>query len=117
MRKRKPGESVADLGDDIWSMAQKAYYNFGHKAQEQLALKHFYRTLDTDMKVKCVENHCSTIADGVDVVMRYEALYEDRKEAKRANVRAADVTRQNSTNDMLQEVLNKLGALESRQKI
>ena len=80
--KRNPVESAADLGDDIWSMSQKTYYDFDQRSQEQLALKHLYRVLDADMKVKCVEND-SNIAEAVDVVERYEALYEDRKDSQR----------------------------------
>ena len=37
MRRRKPGEAIGDLGDDIWQMAQRAYYDFDHRSQEQLA--------------------------------------------------------------------------------
>lgn len=70
MRKRKPGESVADLGDDVWQMTQRDYYDFDQRSQEQLALKHFYRVIEADMKVKCVENKCSNIGDAVDVVER-----------------------------------------------
>ena len=79
MRKRKPDESISDLGDDIWQMTQRAYHDFDHRSQEQLALKHFYRLLDADMKVKCIENRCNNILDAVYVVERYEALYADRK--------------------------------------
>ena len=55
MRHRKQGESVSDLGDDIWRMTQRAY-DFDLRSREQLALKHFYRVVDAEIKVKCVEN-------------------------------------------------------------
>ena len=83
MRRRKPGESIADLGDDIWRLTQRAYCNFDHRSQEQLALKHFYRVIESDMKVKCIENKCSNVPDAVDVVERYESLLEDRKEHRK----------------------------------
>ena len=115
MRKRKHGESVADLGDDIWQMTQRAYYDFDQRSQEQLALKYFYRVVDADMKVKCVENHCSTIADAVDVVERYEALYEDKREGRRSGIRAVETQKPQVTSADINKVLTKLEKLEARQ--
>ena len=115
MRKRKSGESAADLGDDIWLMAQRAYYDFDQRSQEQLALKHFYRALDTNMKVKCVENRCSNIADAVDVVERYEALYEDRKDGRRSTVWAVETTRPSPIEEDLKKIMKQIENLQDRQ--
>ena len=116
MRKRKPGESVADLGDDIWQMAQRAYYDFDHCSQEQLALKHFYRMIDTEMKVKCFENRCSTLSAAVDVFERYEALYEDKKHTRRTHVRAMDSNKFTpTTEDIISKLMKQLERMESRQ--
>lgn len=114
MRKRKSGESISELGDDIWQMSQRAYYDFDHRSQEQLALKHFYRVIDADMKVKCVENKCANLADAVDVVERYEALYEDRKEVKRAALRAIEPI-PDATATALERVMARLEDMEIRQ--
>ena len=111
MRKRKSGESVADMGDDIWQMTQRAYYDFDHRSQEQLALKHFYRVIDPEMKVKCVENKCTTIADAVDVVERYEALYEDRRDSRRSQLRAVDATKQTTTEDVLSKLVEQMNTM------
>ena len=116
MRKRKPGETAADLGDDIWRMTQRAYFDFDLRSQEQLALKHFYRVIDSELKIKCVENRCSCIIDAVDVVERYEALFEDRKESRKSNVRAVDYNRPAEITDGLQQIINKLSNLETRQE-
>ena len=43
--------------------------------------------VDTEMKVKCVENKCGNIYDAVAVVERYEALYEGKQEGCKTNVR------------------------------
>lgn len=88
MRKRKPGESIADLSDDIRAMTLRVYHDFCTRAQEQLALKHLYRLIETEMKVKCIENKCTTLTDAVDVVERYETLYEDNQDEERAATRA-----------------------------
>lgn len=115
MRKRKTGESVSDLGDDIWQMAQKAYYDFDHKSQEMLALKHFHRMIEPDMKVKCVENKCTNLADAVTVVERYEALYEDRRaENKKVALRAMEV-QPDATTLTLERILSQLDKIETRQ--
>ena len=114
MRKRKPDESISDLGDDIWQMTQRAYHDFDHRSQEQLALKHFYRLLDADMKVKCIENRCNNILDAVYVVERYEALYADRKESKRSTVRAVEVQPDAATMAM-QRIIEELNRLAARQ--
>lgn len=116
MRKRRSGEAVADLGDDIWQMAQRAYYDFDQRSQEQLALKHFYRVIESDMKVKCVENRCTNIFDAVDVMERYEALYEDRKESRKTSVRAVEATKQMPTADLgrIMEQLEKMDARQTR---
>ena len=115
MRKRKTGEDVSDLGDDIWQMAQKAYYDFDHKSQEMLALKHFYRMVEPDMKVKCVENKCTNLLDAVTVVERYEALYEDRRaETKRVALRAMEV-QPDVTTLTLERIMSQLDQMEIRQ--
>ena len=41
MTKMRPGESISEIGNDIWQMTQHAYYNLDHRSQEQLALKTF----------------------------------------------------------------------------
>ena len=95
-------------------MTQRAYHDFDHRSQEQLALKHFYRLLDADMKVKCIENRCNNILDAVYVVERYEALYADRKESKRSTVRAVEVQPDAATMAM-QRIIEELNRLAARQ--
>ena len=114
MRKRRPGESISEIGDDIWQMTQRAYYDFDHRSQEQLALKHFYRVIDADMKVKCFENKCSNILDAVNIVERYEALYDDKKDSRRTAVRVVE-SKPDATVTALERILEQLGRLEVRQ--
>ena len=114
MRKKKPDESISDLGDDIWQMTQRAYHDFDYRSQEQLALKHFYRLLDADMKVKCIENRCNNILDAVYVVERYEALYADRKENKKSTLRAVEV-KSDVVAVAMQKIIEELDRLAVRQ--
>ena len=81
-----PGEAVSGLGDDIWQMIQRAYFDCDYRSQEQFALQHFYLVIDVAMKVKCIENKCSNILDAVNIVERYEALYEDKRESHKKTV-------------------------------
>ena len=75
--------------------------------------QHFYRVIDADMKVKCFENKCANVFEAVDVVERYEALYEDKKEGRRSTVRVIEAAKGRSTD--VEQVLKKLEKLESRQ--
>ncbi|KAK3580653.1 hypothetical protein CHS0354_017923 [Potamilus streckersoni] len=120
MRKRQPSEPIAALGDDIRQMAQKAFCNLDSKAQESLALNQFCKILPTEMKCRCIDNNCETVADAVDVVERYEAILGDEYDKKKANVRAvgSNKTEHQGSNDngrigaMLQRIEKRLELLE-----
>ncbi|VDI55928.1 Hypothetical predicted protein [Mytilus galloprovincialis] len=43
MRRRMAGESIAEVGDDIRQLAQKAYYDLDLAAQESLALNQLFK--------------------------------------------------------------------------
>ena len=111
-RRRKAGEPISDVGDDIWKMTQRAYHDFDLRSQEQLALKHFYRIINAEMKVKCVENHCTNIYEAVTVVERYEALYEDGREMRKSHVRAIDSSDSKQLTVQLEEIKKQLKALQ-----
>ena len=93
-RKRSGGETVAALGDDLRQMAQKAYSNLDSTAQEVLALNQLYKSVSLEMKCRCVDRECRTVAEAVDVIERYEALLGESSEKKKNNVRV--VTNENS---------------------
>lgn len=130
MRKRSPGESIAVLGDDIRQMAQRAYYNLDALAQEALALNQLYKVISLEMKCRCIDKDCRTVAEAVDVIERYESIIGDGVEKRKANVRAIDsdthpkplaeskpyLRDQNSAelNLSLQQVITRLNRLESR---
>ena len=114
-RHRKEGESVSDLGDNLWRMTQRAYHDFDLLSQEQLALKHFYRVVDAEMKIKCIENKCGNIYDAVAVIERYEALYGDRRDGRRQHMRAVDSNSSNPIARQLEEITSQLQKLNTRQ--
>ena len=73
------------------------------------------------MKVKCVENHCSNIAEAVDVVERYEALYEDCKDSRRGatGIHAVEMTNvktgSSTLEDDVKQIMKELQRLQQRQ--
>ena len=46
-----PEEGIAEIGDDIKQLAQKAYCNLDPAAQESFALNQLYKIISTEMKV------------------------------------------------------------------
>ncbi|CAC5370236.1 unnamed protein product [Mytilus coruscus] len=76
MHRRMPGESIAEVGDEIRQLAQKAYYDLDSAAQESLALNQLFK-------------ECQTIADAVDVIERYESILGDG-DKKKSTIRAVE---------------------------
>jgi hypothetical protein len=83
MRRRQADESIAALGDDLRQMSQKAYCNLDTNAQEALALNQLYKAITLEMKCRCIDRDCRTVADAVDVIERYEALVDETKEKRK----------------------------------
>lgn len=92
MRRRLPEESIAVLGDDIRQMAQRAYYNLDLNAQEALALNQLYKIISLEMKCRCIDKDCRTVAEAVDVIERYESIIGDGADKRKSNVRAVEST-------------------------
>ena len=102
-RKRNTDETVAALGDDLRQMAQKAYSNLDPTAQEILALNQLYKSISMEMKCRCVDRECKSVADAVDVIERYEALLGETVDKKKTGVRV--VSNENCT-DKKPEITN-----------
>ncbi|CAC5389914.1 unnamed protein product [Mytilus coruscus] len=88
MRKRNSGETVAAPGNDLRQMVQKAYCNINSMAQEVLALNQLYKSIPLEMKCRCVDRECKTVADAVDIIERYEALLGESSDQKKTSVRS-----------------------------
>jgi hypothetical protein len=87
MRKRKPGESVAALADDLRQMSQRACVDLDARAQEVLALNQLYKSITPEVKYQCTNQGCETVAEAVEVIERYEAIIGVCSERKKQNVR------------------------------
>ena len=98
MRKRGQGESIAALADDLRQMAQRAYADLDGRAQEVLALNQLYKSVSPEIKYQCTNQECTTVAEDVEVIERYEAIIGDGTDKRRPNVRL--VTDSSSTGHM-----------------
>ena len=118
MRRRTPGESIAEVGDDIRQLAQKAYFDLDIAAQESLALNQLFKIISVEMKCRCIDKDCQTIAEAVDVIERYESIVGDG-DRRKSTVRAVESTeteghrrQNNDTQDDVKELLNRIEKLE-----
>lgn len=123
-RRRTPNESIAALADDLRQMSQKAYPNLDALAQEALSINQLYKSISLEMKCRCIDKDCQTIADAVEVIERYEAVLGDsekRKQPVRVVGEEKDIKKsQNGANaiqmevtDTLKQILARLEKLES----
>ena len=99
MRKRKPGESIAALADDLRQMAQRAYTDLDAKAQEVLALNQLYKSVPAEVKYQCTNQDCKNVTDAVEIIERYEAILGDGTDKKKFNVRRTSENDSNRQND------------------
>ena len=86
-RKRQPNEAISSLGDDLRLMAQRAYPELGQNAQESLALHQLYKAISLEMKCRCIDRDCKTVADAIEVIERYEAILGEPTDKKKGTVR------------------------------
>jgi hypothetical protein len=68
-------------------MAQKAYRKLDTLAQEALALNQRYKSIPLEMKSKCIDKECETVATAVDIIEKHEAIFELNDKKKPSIVR------------------------------
>lgn len=120
MRKRKQGESIAALADDLRQMAQRAYTDLDARAQEVLALNQLYKSVPAEVKYQCTNQDCKSVTDAVEIIERYEAILGDGTEKKKCAVRMTTEIGQNDQADVntdtvnLQELTRRIAQLENQ---
>jgi hypothetical protein len=57
-------------------MAQKAYRKLDTLAQEAIALSQLYKSIPLEMKNKCIDKECETVATALDIIEKHEAIFE-----------------------------------------
>ena len=86
---RKPNESVAELGDDLHCLAQRAYSNMNHDAREMLALNQLYKSVSPDLKYKCISENCTSVTKAVSIIETYEGILGEESSKKKMIRQAA----------------------------
>ncbi|KAL3882353.1 hypothetical protein ACJMK2_028706 [Sinanodonta woodiana] len=77
-RKRLTREPIAALAYDLRQMSQRAYVNLDSRAQKALALNQLYKCILLEMKCRCYDRECQTVAQAVEIIERYEAIMGDQ---------------------------------------
>lgn len=97
-------------------MSQRAHPNIDDRAQEALALNQLYKSISLEMKCRCIDWNCSTIAQAVDIIERYESILGDGAERRRA-VRMVGTDSKETEDDIsktLHNIMTRLEQLERR---
>lgn len=94
-RTRKPNESIAELGDDLRRLAQRAYSNMNHKAREMLALNQLYKSVSPELKYKCISDNCTSVTKAVTIIEMYEGIL-GAETGKRRHVRQVTANQEGS---------------------
>lgn len=115
MRKREQDEPIASIADDLRLMAQRAYTNLGVQAQEALALNQLYKSISLEMKCRCMDRDCRSVAEAVDVIERYEAILEDPRDKKKSvRFTGPKEDRNQTSRGQLDEIMKQMKEISDR---
>lgn len=119
-RRRKNGENIIALCDDLRQLTKKSYPQLDSRAQEAIALNQLYKIISVDMKCRCIDHNCTTIQQAALIVEKYESILGSEQGANkgqyRNNVRAIQVDGVNQQlSELLQKMDSRLEKLESMQ--
>ena len=73
-RVRRQNESMAELGDDLRRMSQRAYSSLNNEAREMLALNQLYKSVSPELKYKCISKNCTSVTQAVSIIELYEGI-------------------------------------------
>ncbi|CAC5365031.1 unnamed protein product [Mytilus coruscus] len=60
-----------------------------HQSSAEVALNQLFKVIPIEMKCRCIDKECQTIADAVDVIERYESILWDG-DKKKSTIRAVE---------------------------
>ena len=109
-RHRKSGETAAKFADALYLLARRAYpagmtdFNL-----QQVALQQFYKSLDQEMKWKCIEKSCTELRQAVEVVEMFETFMGNNPNKK-------SIREVNATNDLLLSLVDRIDQLNIEQE-
>ena len=73
-RVRRQNESIAELGDNLRRMSQRAYSSLNNEAKEMLALNQLYKSVSPELKYKCISENCTSVTKAVPIIELYEGI-------------------------------------------
>ncbi|MES9883154.1 MAG: hypothetical protein ABW185_20005 [Sedimenticola sp.] len=125
-RKRKPGESIAELGDDIRRLTRKAYSNLGIAAQDMLGMQQLLKSTSPELRYRCITEECDTVEKAVEIIQTYEDLFgETAPKTAKSTVRMVQSKQSNRTDPdtkssqrierSLEQLTDRIDRLERRQ--
>lgn len=76
-RIRNTGESIAALADDLHRLSRKAYEDLDTKAQITLALHQLYKSVKSEVKLRCMDKDCTSLDEAVMAIETYEQIMEE----------------------------------------
>ena len=73
-RVRRQNESIAELGDDLRRMSQRADSSLNNEAKEMSALNQLYKSVSPELKYKCISENCTSVTQAVSIIELYEGI-------------------------------------------
>ena len=136
-RTRKAGESMLDLGDDIWRLVQESYPEMDYNFQELIALDCLKRAVDQELRLRFIDRGVKTLQEVVDIAEVYESVVKwgkpsvanpqrsvraiqkdapegDRKASSRLDKVEQDVGSLKTSMDKLQKTVERFGGPSAR---
>ena len=117
-RRRKPHESLADLGRDIARLTRLAYPNADQATRETIGINAFLDSMPgpaIEIRLHVVKGHPATLQEAVAYAMEVDVILESHgSSTKRSNVRKVEDTEEESITSALKIFAESLKQLEGR---
>ena len=120
VRRKRPTEDWASFGEDVKSLADKAFPDLDEKARDRLAVNHFLSQLDAMLAMLAFnvrQNKPKTIVEAITVTLELES-YRTAPSHPTPPPAFVDVvqTKQDAVMDVLQQLVNWMDKLEVEMK-
>ena len=117
-RKRKPHESLADLGRDIARLTRLAYPNADQATRETIGINAFLDSLPgpaIEIRLHVIKGHPATLQEAVAYAMEVDVILESHSSgSRRSNVRVIEDAETESISVALKNFAKSLKSMEGR---
>lgn len=88
-RTRESNETISDLVDNLLLMASRAFPNLDSETQQFLAMQQLMKSLEPEVRLKCIERNINTLRQVEELVEMHETVMgRKEREGRRTAVRA-----------------------------